>query len=570
MLALLTLVITSHIGSRQARADGAADPADPPDKAVQAPLRISGAVTERAPSERLRLAPPFARDRVGDATTTALFPFYFDRKSPKSVERFVLPYYFYRDAKLQADVALGLVWSLRGPDRNTFVLGPLYTHRDKNDWAYGLPPLFATGTFSGHFHLVIPALLTWMDSTEKKHRRIVGPYYDVKGEHSRWRGLAPLYWSKEDDSDSFAVVPPLYFRFTQADPFESTTVVPPFYHTRRKDGYSWGLVPLAFHTKSPELRSTTVPLALFHHAKGPNEYRLVTPLLAYLDDKVDGKSWYTPVYQRRRGDKNFDAVAPLFFRTWDERDKSRSLIVPPFYWHWEDPANRTDVVFPFFARDYAEGISEFWLVPGLARSRNLERRSQRWWAAPTFDFGWDAQSWHFNFHPLAYIKRTPSRRHTAIAPLYWDFKNKKDQTHRFALAPLYWDFKDFKEQKRSRVAFPFYWDFQNGQKRRFSTVSFPFYWDFDQQDRDARYTVTFPFHARSKVSDRTRHFVLNTMTEHRSDKDKSWQFHLFPLFSVGGSERSKWWNVLYGLAGYDRRGGHRRVTAFWLPFNLKD
>jgi len=563
VLVLLTLAIVSH-----ARAQGAQNAADPDAVARPAPLRVSGAVTGQPGSERLRLVPPFASDRSGTTTTTALFPLYFNRKSPKAVERFVPPYYFYRDSKLQADVALGLVWSLRGPDRRTFVLGPLYRHRKKSDWAVGLIPLFAAGELEGHRHLVIPALLTWADGDDKKHRRIVGPYYDVKTEHSRWRGVVPLVWSKEDDQDSFTVVPPLYFRFTQADPLETTTVVPPFYHTRVKDGYNWGLMPLAFYRKTPELKSTTIPFALFHYAKGPNEFRLVTPLLAYLEDKREGTTWITPVYQRRRGDKNFDAAAPIFFRSWDDRDKSSSLILAPIYWHFEDPANHTDVVFPLFARANHEGISDFWLVPGLGRTKSLERDAQSWWLAPTFDWAWDETSWHFNLHPLFYLKRSPEKKHFALAPLVFNFRDKKEQTHRFVLFPLYWDFKAFKENKRSRVAFPLYWDFENGRKQRFHRIGFPLYWDFDLRDRQARYTVTFPFHARSKVGDRQRDFVLNTMYEKRTDKDRSWQFHLFPLLARGGSHQSKWWSLFYGLAGYERRGESRRMTLFWIPFNL--
>jgi hypothetical protein len=72
------------------------------------------------------------------------------------------------------------------------------------------------------------------------------------------------------------------------------------------------------------------------------------------------------------------------------------------------------------------------------------------------------------------------------------------------------------------------------------------------------------------VGDRTRHFALNTMTERHNTKDKRWQFHFFPLLQLGGSEHDKWWSVLYGLAGYDRRGGHRRARAFWIPFALSD
>ena len=340
-LLLLSLAIASH-----AEADGAGKKqASSEDARSQAPLRISEAITELPPIEERRLVPPYLHERRGDITTTALFPFYFERTSKAGRERFILPYYYRRQAKLQADVALGLIWSLRGPDRNTFVLPPLYTHRRGQDWGVGLLPLFSTGMFGGHRHTVIPPLLTWHDRDKDKHRLFIGPYYDVKLDGGRWRGLFPLVWSKRDAADGFVVVPPLFFRFTEDDPFTATTVVPPFYHSRRKDESSWGLIPLLFHESSPELTSTTVPLALFHHARGPHQFRLVTPLLAYLDNPERGKTWITPIYQRRRGKTNLDAVAPLFFRTWDDRDSSRGLYLPPIYWHWRDPANRTTVLF---------------------------------------------------------------------------------------------------------------------------------------------------------------------------------------------------------------------------------
>jgi hypothetical protein len=561
-IALLSLVIAGAV-----RAD---EGAEPENKAAEkpAPQRVSAAVTDEDPLESRLIIPPYVRDRRGDVTTTAIFPLYFERKSDEGLQRFVLPYYYRRDRKFQADVALGLVWSLRGPDRNTFVLPPLYTHRSGKDWALGLLPLFATGTLAGHHHTVIPALLTWYDRREERHRLFVGPFYDVRLKSARWRGLFPIFWSKQDDSDSFAVVPPLFFRFAEQDPLEITTVVPPFYHIRRKDETGWGLVPLLFHKRSPKLKATTVPLALFHFARGPEELRLVTPLLAYFDDKREGTTWITPLYQRKRGDKNFDAVAPLFVRTWDKRDASRGLYLPPIYWHWEDPANRTTVVFPFYARSESDGLSDTWLTPVIGRTRNFEKKSDRWWLLPTFDWGSSEGASHFNLHPLFYRKRSAEQNHLAVAPFYFNFKNRKEQTHRFALSPLYWDFKDFKIQKRNRVLFPLYYDFANGKKQRHHRVVFPFYYDLDYRDRDARYRITFPFYANSKVGDRTRHFALNTMTERRADKDHSWQFHFFPLFSVGGSDKGKWWSVLYGLAGYDRRGDYRRVQAFWLPFDL--
>ena len=561
---MLMLVIASH-----AWADAAEPPKPDPIDAPPAPLRISGAITEEPPLERLRLVPPFARDKRGDTTTTALFPFYFNRKSPKAVERFVLPYYFRRDRKLQADVALGLIWSLRGPERNTFVLGPFYTHHDHKDWGGALFPLFATGEFSGHHHTIIPPLLTWLDGDEKKHRRIVGLYYDVQGERSRWRGLAPLVWSKTDETDGFTIVPPLFFRFTRDDPFTTHTIVPPFYFTREKDDYNWGLLPLVFQRKTAALKKTTVPFALFHFARGPNDFRLVTPVFGYLRSEHE-KTWLTFLYQRRRGDKNFDSVAPFYIRTWDDRDNSHGLYLPPFYWDWQDPANRTRAVLPLWLHSHREGISDTWLLPVVGRKKSLERNEQTWWAAPTFHWSWTDTSWNFNLHPVLYVQRAPDKRYVAALPLYFDFRSTKDKTHRFLLFPLYWDFKDFKLQKRGQVLFPFYWNMENGPKQRRSKVLFPFHYDIDLRDRNARYTVTFPFYARSVVGDRTRHFVLNTVYEKRKDSERTWQFHFYPFVSRGGGTNGKWWSVLGGLAGYEKRGKHRRGSAFWIPFRLED
>jgi hypothetical protein len=559
-LALFFVALASRVS-----ADGAGPASEPP---RTEPLRISGAVTtDGAQGERL-LIPPYMRERRGDVTTTALFPLYFDRRDSQGVERFVLPYYYKRRPKEQADVALGLIWSLRGPNRHTFVLPPLYTHRRDKDWAFGLAPLLATGHKGGHYHTVIPPLLTWIDGDEKSHRWLVGPLYDVQTQRARWRGLFPLLWSKQDDHEGFQVVPPLFWRFTESDPASATTVVPPFYYTRNDKERNWGLVPLLFRKKSDELRSTTIPLALFHHARGPSEFRLVTPLLAYLNDKREGSLWVTPIYQRRRGDRNFDAVLPLFIRTWDERDASRGLYLPPIYWHREDPANRSTVVFPFFASRERDGISDFWMTPLFAHHRQQEKQQDTWWVAPTFHYSKSPTSYQFNIHPLFYVGRSEEKRHLAFAPLYFDFENYKKKTRSFVLAPFYFAFRDQKELKNNRVVFPIYWDLEHGKRKRRHVVGFPLYWDFDYRDRAARYTVAFPFYARSKVQERTRHFSLNTMYETSSGKEGRWQFHFFPLFARGGSARDRWWSVLYGLAGYDRRGPHRRVQAFWIPFDL--
>jgi hypothetical protein len=548
------------------------------------PLRVSGAITELAPISETRLIPPFQREIRGQETTTAVWPFFFQRKSALQTERLVVPYYYLRGPKLNADVALALVWWLRGPNRNTFVLPPFWVHHRDKDWGFGLWPLIDTAIFDGHHHTVIPPLLTWIDGDKEHRRAVFGPYYDWITPRKHWRGLFPFWWSKKDDVDRFTVVPPFYFRFADDDPLDYTTIVPPFYHLRTKEHTKWGLAPLFFRSvrnklDTPEgehiseLKSVTVPLALFHYANGPDDFRLVTPLVSYVDSKKNGRTLITLLYQRKRGDKNLDAVAPLYFHTWDNRDASYGYVIPPIYWHFQDPANKATVVLPFFGRWFHEGISNTWLVPIAGHYKSFERDEQTWWIAPTFHLGWDEKGWAFNIHPLFYLKRSKQEDHLAVAPFYFDFHNRETQTRRFVLAPLYWDFTNTPKAKQARVAFPLWWDFENGRRQTSRKILFPLYWDFSVGLEKKRTIAAFPLYYRLDRGDTRQHIALNTFYETKKDAKGAshWQFHFFPLVSFGGGDQNeKWWNFLYGFAGYERRGTHRRIKAFWLPINLRD
>jgi hypothetical protein len=365
------------------------------------------------------------------------------------------------------------------------------------------------------------------------------------------------------------MVPPVFFRFSDDDPLKSTTVVPPFYHHRTADGGKWGLIPLVFHSKTPELTATTVPLVLFHHATGPDIFRLVTPLLSYANSKKRGTFWISPIYQRQRGDKNLDAVAPLFFRTWDNRDMSRGLVLAPIFFHFRDPANDSLVVFPFMGRWYHQGISSKWVFPLVGRYKSFERDEQTWWVFPTFQYGWTEDSWTFNVHPLLYRKESPKRSHFAVTPLYYNFINREAKTHRLVVSMLWWDFKNEAKEKRARVLFPLYWEFRNQRRTTDRRIGFPFYWDFTVAAKERQTLSVFPFYTRWVRSEYDRTLVLNSYFEKKREPGGvRWQYHFFPFFSRGGMNDDRWWNVLYGIAGYDRRGPHRRAKAFWVPFKL--
>ena len=49
-----------------------------------------------------------------------------------------------------------------------------------------------------------------------------------------------------------------------------------------------------------------------------------------------------------------------------------------------------------------------------------------------------------------------------------------------------------------------------------------------------------------------------------------WEVHVFPFFSYGETPDGHWWNVLYGLAGYERRGSMTKLRTFWIPIPLSE
>jgi hypothetical protein len=231
-----------------------------------------------------------------------------------------------------------------------------------------------------------------------------------------------------------------------------------------------------------------------------------------VENERQGRLWVTPIYQHRRGDRNLDAVGPVFFRTHDTRDESRGLVLAPLFWHFSDPANDSLVIFPFVGRWFHEGISSTWVMPLAGRYKSFERDEQTWWVFPTFEYGWTEDSEKFNIHPLLYSKRSPQKTYLAVAPFYFNFRNHEAKTHRFTLFPLYWDFKNFEKKDRGIALFPLYWDFRDGRRETHRSVFFPLYWDFKDKRNDKRTIHALPLYTRWVRGGVDRQLILNSTT----------------------------------------------------------
>jgi hypothetical protein len=98
------------------------------------------------------------------------------------------------------------------------------------------------------------------------------------------------------------------------------------------------------------------------------------------------------------------------------------------------------------------------------------------------------------------------------------------------------------------VVAPFFWDFANPKGR--ATVVFPAYWRFSD-DREVSQLVGNVYYHETKLS-----------------TGLDWEVHIFPAFSYGETPNGHWWNVLYGLAGYTRKGSYTEMRTLWIPITL--
>ncbi|MEM9191259.1 MAG: hypothetical protein AAGF12_18955 [Myxococcota bacterium] len=456
------------------------------------------------------LIPPLLIERSGDVSTTAVYPFYFNRSSPDDNQLLIGPYYQRRGLELNADVLFPIFWSFRGVDSLTLSVPPFYYHNDEDGFDWGLAPLIFDGRSGDSVYTIIPPLLTVSWADEENAQTIAGPYWRFRsGEDVSW-GIFPLLWTFQDEGNDSIIFPPLFFRFTDEEEETATTVVPPVYHRSTAENAYFGAAGLFHYYSDNTGGSLTLPPLLTHYSKFEDDIRLITPLFGYTDVD-DTQTLITPLYQRYRGQTYFDGIAPIFFSIRDPRDSSSALVIPPLFWAFDDPAGATTILAPFFARFHNVGQSTTWITPLVGNYQSHEEDSAGTWIFPNIQVSHTPNSNTVNIHPLFYSTTASTHRHLVITPLYWDIE-------------------DYEDDSRATVMFPFFWRFRSGSSVH-QVAGNTFY----------------------------RHF--------REGGVSGFEFHFFPLFSYGVPRPGDhWWQILYGLVGYERQGEYARGRVFYIPF----
>jgi hypothetical protein len=253
-------------------------------------------------------------------------------------------------------------------------------------------------------------------------------------------------------------------------------------------------------------------------------------------------------------------MLPIYWSIWGENERHTTVL--PFF-HYGYKGNENLLITPFFLnRQGTEGERTF-ITWGYARHRGrteLDMVTPLFWHYRDPDIGLDQKL----LFPFLYSRTSPREQTTAFFP-FWSYSERYGLSRSLWVTPFFNHRSDLRGWSTSIL--PVFFMGRDGNDTHL--VVPPVFWDFASPR--SRATVAFPLYWRFSSEDSTTQLVGNVYySEQRLRQGSDWQVHVFPFFSYGETPDGHWWNVLYGLAGYSRRGTETRVRTLWVPIQLSE
>jgi hypothetical protein len=526
--------------------DVAAEPPvpDAADPQGDAAAEADAAGADEDEISRFYLPPlPFYQETTASSGFRLFFPLYYETWDDRAREHAlgVLPFYWrWRgpDELHETDVVLGLYWRYRRPERFTDVAGPLYVSRTTDGYDVGLPPLFMVGADAETDYQIL-GLYFWRFASETSTFALAPPFYYYRAPARLAYGVAPLVFGGETDGAGYATLLGLLWHLYDDRTGASTSVVPPLFVDIDENGdWTAGVAPVLFFGGGEDSAHFTL-FPAFHYAQDGEKWRFITPVAWYQDDPENDTSGGGALLYHwwNEGPSYFRTLAPVWFSWGNDDTGEHNDVIGPVY-HGSTPVSSDWVGFPFWwdFHQYEKSRS-FGFMPLFFHHTSLYEERSTTWVFPSFEYsewprtGPDPEGWAFNLHPIVYVGADGEDSHQVVFPIWWNFDSPDSRT----------------------------------------TIGFPLWWDFVDRTDGSRFWTAFPLVWHSSDPDSSLTVAVNTVytEERQSDGTESWHFHFIPLFDVGRARPEDLsWSILYGLAGYERRGIYERIQIFWLPIEI--
>jgi hypothetical protein len=586
---------------------------------------IFGWVRDDAADRTTTVVGTYLHRSWGGETTDALFPLFYYRRGARpggqdetSFTLFPLLHYR-RDSRSTLFASPLAAWTRRADFQAGFVL-PYFWYRDDKVQARGVPLLYLDHTFRG----------------TGQRTRMFGPYVMVDGPSLAARVLFPLYARYREKGETGTYVFPFYFGrrddsgyhmdsflplfWSSHDQDHRTLMVGPWFHTENHQAHSHasGLIPLFVSADSPQRRLLVTPLFVYHHNHQSQTSRVVSPLYFQSSRPEESMRVVFPLWwQGSQGSKSYAMLMPLYWHfanseeqtsfdlagplLWARHGSETTRGLLPLFWYSRDRANQTgsEAVLPLFYERHSRLAQTFTTALfGFGKAPD-----SLWWYAGNFVWRDNWKTRFCTFFPLWFSYRdkvtetttqvippllhyahfNPERSLSTWLLLFW---RRSDITSSTTLGlPLFYDVHSYHES-RLTMLLPLFLRYRNEVSdqsytvaplfyRRSgatdsSTIAFPLYWRFWSQERST--TVVFPFYFGVRRPTWEGNFIFPSIWYSRGLGPEAGTSHFWfvPFWESQVKRPGDYmWEALLGVLGWERIGRNRYLKVLFIPFELE-
>ncbi len=478
-------------------------------------------LTNKQTQQRTRVLGPWVAIDQPDTRARFVFPFWghyqAQRQNVREQGTYVFPTYFrQRNSDGYAlDALVPLFWRSKSPELNTLQVGPYFSRTTRQNHVQGLLPFYIYQRNDQRSWLFTPVGYRHHDFRSQEATTWMSLlFYRNSTPRGHRTVLFPLWYSGRRNESFHQVLFPLLWRFGNDQKQTSTTFLGPLFARRNGGMKTYGVFPLAwFGRDATKSASSVALLPLFYRSHAPDRQALLTPVFGR-GRSPQSSWWYVPpVYRRVTPTTALTTIFPLGFQHSNQATETTTrFILPLLHFSRSSPD-----------RALSSWLGVLWHRRSIAASTNV-----------LFPLFFD----HHSFH---------DSRTTALLPLFIRHERAADRTA-YTFAPLF--YRRTSPADSTTTLFPIYWDFKGEGTR--TQFLFPLFANIERASWKGTYVFPNIWYRRGKGPDAgtSRLFV-------------------FPLWeSEVKRPGDHLWEVLLGLAGYERAGRNRFVKLFFIPFEI--
>jgi hypothetical protein len=399
------------------------------------------------------IAGPAFHHRDESGSNTGIFPLYLGGEhGAKSYDLFPpLLAGRVRDGDETTTLAFPWFWDYAGKDWRTTVAGPVFHHEEPGATDTGILPLALWGENGERSYELVPPLLAWHSSSKDRSdlvalpwlwsfergaakTTVLGPYYHHEEPGSSNTGIAPLWFSGEDETEKtrYDALPAL-LTWHSSSPDRSTFASLPLltYH-HEEEGVSRTLAANTYIRLSPEGWTFTFAPLVWAGGDAEESHCVGLPLLWYFTSPGHERLALLPFFDYAEDPERTRVVSALFFHHENHQDESSATVVLGLGW-WLHEKQRDDrVIFPvwwdFEDRDAGTELETAFPLYWSWR-RGADRTSVFLNTAWTSGETAKGNAWSFHVFPLADVSSDePAHLHWQVLGGLFGHESRGDAT----------------------------------------------------------------------------------------------------------------------------------------------